>query len=384
MVAGEPSGDQLGAGLMKFLKRGLGDQIAFAGVGGEQMESEGLESLFPMSDLSVMGFAEVLPRIFLLNRRLKETALSVRDLNPDILLTIDSPGFTFRLAKKVQSFDFPKVHYVAPTVWAWRPSRAREMSKLYDHLMVLLPFEPQYFNYQDMKCTFVGHPVAKESSAALGIKFREDKDIINKQTLGIFPGSRKSEVLRMIPIFTKVVEQLSKDFPKLKIIITTVPHLKSLISLSTSDWKFKPIIVDSFIERKAAHQACNVAIAASGTISTELAAAKVPVVVGYKVSPLTAFIAKKLLRVSHVSLINIVARKRIIPEFLQDECSPKNLLGSVTELLTNSSARQLQVRDQLDALREMDGGTEGGYAKASEVIQATLSTKSGTLFKSRR
>lgn len=376
MVAGEPSGDQLGAGLMKFLKRDLGDQLMFAGVGGEQMRSEGLESLFPMSDLSVMGFTEVLPRIFSLNQRIKETALSLKGLNPDILVTIDSPGFTFRLAKKVQKLEFPKVHYVAPTVWAWKPSRARKMSKLYNHLMVLLPFEPQYFNYEGMKCTFVGHPIAKESSSELGIKFRQDKNIRGSQTLGIFPGSRKSEVLRMLPIFTSVVEQLSIDFPRLKIIITTVPHLKPLISLFTGSWKFKPTITDSFLERKAAHQACNVALAASGTITTELAAAKVPVVVGYKVSPITAFIARRLLRISHVSLVNIVAGKRIIPEFLQSECSSKNLLKAVTELLISPSARQWQIREQLDALRELDGGIEGGYEKASQVIQTTLNSAS--------
>ena len=383
MVAGEPSGDQLGAGLMRFLKRELDDRIVFAGVGGEQMRSEGLESLFPMSDLSVMGFSEVLPRLLLLNRRIKQTELAVRSLNPDILVTIDSPGFTFRLAKKVQKLGFPKVHYVAPTVWAWKPSRARKMSKLYDHLMVLLPFEPQYFNYQGMECTFVGHPIAKETSSELGAKFRQDRNIQNKKTLGIFPGSRKSEVLRMLPIFTNVVDKLSMDFPRLEIIITTVPHLKPLISLLTDDWKLKPTIVDSFLERKAAHQACSVALAASGTITTELAAAKVPVVVGYKVSPFTAFLARRLLKISHVSLVNIVAGKRIIPEFVQNECSSKNLLKEVRELLISSSARQLQVREQLGALKKMDGGTEGGYAKASQVIQGTLNSNSDKLFQSR-
>ena len=383
MVAGEPSGDQLGAGLMRFLKRELDGEIVFAGVGGEQMGAEGLDSLFPMSDLSVMGFSEVLPRLLLLNRRLQQTALSVKGLNPDILVTIDSPGFTFRLAKKLQKFDFPKIHYVAPTVWAWKPSRARKMSKLYNHLMVLLPFEPQYFNYAGMKCTFVGHPIAKETSSELGIKFRQDRNIKNKQTLGIFPGSRKSEVLRMLPIFTDVVEELSTDFPRLEIIITTVPHLRPLISSFTNDWGFQPIIVDSFLERKEAHQACNVALAASGTITTELAAAKVPVVVGYKVSSFTAFIARRLLKISHVSLVNIVSGKRIIPEFIQDECSPKNLLKAVRELLISSSARQRQVQDQLYALRALDGGTEGGYAKASQVIQATLSSNADKSIKSR-
>jgi lipid-A-disaccharide synthase len=383
LVAGEPSGDQLGAGLMNCLKRELGDQTVFAGIGGEQMLSEGLKSLFPMSDLSVMGLAEVLPKIFFLNQRLKQTTRSVQCIDPDILITIDSPGFTFRLAKNVQNLTFPKVHYVAPTVWAWKPSRAQKISNLYDHLMVLLPFEPQYFNYDNMKCTFVGHPIAKDISDKLGVKFREDKKIGKKKALGIFPGSRKSEVLRMLPVFSQVIEQLSTKFPELEIIITTIPHLSPLISSVTRDWKLRITVIDSFSERKAAHQACTVALAASGTITTELAAAKVPVVVGYKVSPITAFIARRLLRVSHVSLVNIIKGKRIIPEFLQDECSSKNLLNAVTELLVNPSVRELQVREQINALRELSEGTEGGYSKASKVIQDTLDSHLNKPSKSR-
>ena len=186
---------------MASLQKQFGKSPSFWGVGGEQMASEGLESLFPMSDLSIMGLVEVLPRISLLRQRLRETADEIRRVNPDLLITIDSPGFNFRLIELLQDLNFPKIHYVAPTVWAWRPSRAKTMSKFYDHLMVLLPFEPQYFDYDNMECTFVGHPVTEELPERLGEEFREKKDIPERTILGVFPGSRKAEVLRMLPVF---------------------------------------------------------------------------------------------------------------------------------------------------------------------------------------
>tara|TARA_B100001123_G_C15304350_1_gene1022104 strand:- start:941 stop:2068 length:1128 start_codon:yes stop_codon:yes gene_type:complete len=375
-VAGEPSGDQLGGGLMAALQNQFGKRVTFLGIGGEQMTSEGLKSLFPMSDLSVMGFVEVLPKLSVLRRRLRDTAEEIRKINPDVLVTIDSPGFNFRLVELLQDLNFPKIHYVAPTVWAWRPSRAKKMSKFYDHLMVLLPFEPEYFNYDNMKCTFVGHPVTEELPDKLGINFRDKQNISKKTILGVFPGSRKAEVLRMLPVFEKTVKQLSVKFPELEIIITTIPHLSSLVRSMTSSWNSNVILVDSFSERKGAQKACDVALAASGTITTELAAAKVPVIVGYKVAPITAFIARRLLKVSYVSLLNIATGRRVLPEFLQQECNPRRLSDAITELLVDKTRREHQISEQLLALRDLNSGAESGYSKAAAIVKdAVLATK---------
>ena len=283
---------------MVSLRKQLGKELNFSGIGGEQMTSEGLKSLFPMSDLSVMGLVEILPRISLLRRRLRETAKAIREINPDVLITIDSPGFNFRLIELLQDLNFPKIHYVAPTVWAWRPSRAKKMSEFYDHLMVLLPFEPEYFKYGDMKCTFVGHPATEEVPEELGLKFRQERKLSDKTILGIFPGSRRSEVLRMLPLFGETLRELSDKFPQLEVVITTIPHLSTLVSSMTINWTVNVTLVNSFIERKGAQRACDVGLAASGTITTELAAAKVPVIVGYKVaSPDTRQLGKHLISV---------------------------------------------------------------------------------------
>ncbi len=361
---------------MAALQNQFGKRVTFLGIGGEQMTSEGLKSLFPMSDLSVMGFVEVLPKLSVLRRRLRDTAEEIRKINPDVLVTIDSPGFNFRLVELLQDLNFPKIHYVAPTVWAWRPSRAKKMSKFYDHLMVLLPFEPEYFNYDNMKCTFVGHPVTEELPDKLGINFRDKQNISKKTILGVFPGSRKAEVLRMLPVFEKTVKQLSVKFPELEIIITTIPHLSSLVRSMTSSWNSNVILVDSFSERKGAQKACDVALAASGTITTELAAAKVPVIVGYKVAPITAFIARRLLKVSYVSLLNIATGRRVLPEFLQQECNPRRLSDAITELLVDKTRREHQISEQLLALRDLNSGAESGYSKAAAIVKdAVLATK---------
>ena len=361
---------------MASLQKQFGKSPSFWGVGGDQMASEGLKSLFPMSDLSIMGLVEVLPRISLLRQRLRETADEIRRVNPDVLITIDSPGFNFRLIELLQDLNFPKIHYVAPTVWAWRPSRAKKMSKFYDHLMVLLPFEPQYFNYDNMKCTFVGHPVTEELPERLGAEFREKEDISERTILGVFPGSRKTEVLRMLPVFEKAVKQLSVNFPELKIVITTIPHLSSLVRSMTSSWSLNVILVDSFSERRGAQKECDVALAASGTITTELAAAKVPVIVGYKVAPITAFIARRLLKVSYVSLLNIAVGRRVLPEFLQQECNPRKLSDAITELLLDKTRRENQISEQLLALKEVNSRGENGYSKAAAIVRdAVLTTK---------
>ncbi|SVD24150.1 uncharacterized protein METZ01_LOCUS377004, partial [marine metagenome] len=260
LVAGEASGDQLGANLMAALRDLYNNQIQFVGVGGEEMEAQGLKSLFPMAELSIMGLVEVLPRAPRLYRRIFETTRMIRDMQPAAMITIDSPGFTFRLVRRLGKLDVPRIHYVAPTVWAWKPGRAKVMRNLFDHLMVLLPFERQYFEQVGLSCTFVGHPAAKDNQPGMGEKFRAEHGLESANVVGVFPGSRKSEVRRMLPVFRDAVHLLNSDIPNLHVVTTVVSSVRSLIEASVRKWSIPVTLIDSTGDKRAAHQGCDVAL----------------------------------------------------------------------------------------------------------------------------
>ena len=234
LVAGEPSGDALGADLMAAIVRDAGGKVAFSGVGGQAMAARGLESLFPMAELSIMGLAEIVPRIPALLRRLSQTREHALATSPDLLITIDSPGFNFRLAKRLQGMGFPIINYVAPTVWAWRPGRAEKIARFLDHLLVLLPFEPPYFEVHGLGCTFAGHPAV----AAVGRKgesrgFRDRHQIAkDARLLAVLPGSRAMEVDRHLPIFKATVARLRQRWPDLVVAVPTAPTVASTLRVS--------------------------------------------------------------------------------------------------------------------------------------------------------
>ena len=372
LVAGEPSGDQLGAGLMAALRDISDNHIRFVGIGGEQMAAQGLKSLFPMAELSVMGLVEVLPRVPRLFRRIRQTVHMIRCLQPAAIVTIDSPGFTFRLVRRLGNIDVPRIHYVAPTVWAWKPGRAKIMAHLFDHLMVLLPFERQYFEQEGLSCTYVGHPAAMGGDPGAGEKFRVEHGITGATVLGVFPGSRKSEVQRILPVFANTIRLLKSDIPNLHIVTAVISSVQTIIEKSVRDWSVPVTLLESGTDKRAGYQACDAALAASGTITTELAAARTPMVVGYRMAPLTMAIARRLVRVPHVTLVNLILGKNAIPEFIQESCTAVSLADAVRQLLIDPASRKLQITSLDEAIRELRGGAFDPPHRAAEVVQKAI------------
>ncbi|MFC3676606.1 lipid-A-disaccharide synthase [Ferrovibrio xuzhouensis] len=367
LIAGEPSGDALGASLMRALRRETDDAVVFSGIGGAQMIGQGMQSRFPIVDLAVMGLVEVLPRIRLLRRRIDETARFLLADPPDIAVTIDSPGFTRRVAQKLAGRSFPLVHYVAPTVWAWRPGRARRLARLYDHLLAILPFEPPYFEVVGLPTTYVGHP-AVETIAAIrrteaaavedGRGFRVRHDIpADRQILAVLPGSRQGEVRRLLPVFDAVLRLLKGAGLNLHLVIPTVETVAETVHSAAADLPFPALVVEQSAERYAAMLTADAALAASGTATLELGLAGVPTVLAYRVNALTAAIVRRLLRTPYAGLVNILSGREVMPEFLQENCRAERIAPALLPLLTDAAARRAQT-DVCAAITLQLGGGE--------------------------
>lgn len=379
LLAGEPSGDKLGGALIEGL-RALAPEVEIAGVGGPEMEGQGLESLFPMSDLSVMGLAEVLPRYPQLRRRLHEAAAAVAAFGPDALVTIDSPDFSLRLAALARraSPALRTIHYVAPSVWAWRPGRAAKMAKVIDHVLALLPFEPPYMEAAGMTCDFVGHPVVAEpqASAAEAAAFRSSHGIPQAASLILaLPGSRRSEVTRLAERFGAALGAVLARHPEARVVVPTVPHLAAAVAEQIAGWPGRPILIepgrDGAEAKRAAFAAADVALAASGTVSLELAAVGVPMVIGYDFAPLTRAVIWRLAKVDTVTLVNLVSETRAIPEFLGRACQPGPMAEALLRLLDDPSARAAQEAAlSLTMERLGRGGEPPGLRAARSVLRA--------------
>ncbi len=377
LVAGEPSGDALGARLMDSLRRLKGNAVRFAGVGGQAMGLRGLDSLFPLSDLAVMGLIEVLPRLPRLIRRLQQTVDAVAAMRPDVVVTIDSPGFNLRLAKRLRGLGIPVVHYVAPSVWAWRSGRAKKMVGLFDRLMALLPFEPPYFSEVGLPCTFVGHPVLEcGADVADGAAFRRRHGIgVEIPVLVCLPGSRRSETSRLLPVFAATIRRLAAEHPSLRVVVPTVETVADAVKKHIGNWAGNPIVVMEESERYAAFAAANAALAASGTVSVELALAGVPTVVAYRVNGLTAWLARRLIKVRYVNLINIVLGREAVPERLQNACRPDVLAADIDVLLNDPLTRKNQAEAVAEALRILGRNDESPSLRAAREVLAVSSVK---------
>lgn len=372
LVAGEASGDALGGRLMAALKERTGGAIEFAGVGGETMMEQGLTSLFPMPELSVMGLLEVVPRIPNVLRRLSQTQADILERRPAAVITIDSPGFTYRLAQRLQGAGIPLIHYVAPSVWAWRPKRAEKTAALFDHLLTLFPFEPPYFTPHGLDATFVGHPALETPPiVADGSAFRAAQGIGEEvPVLCILPGSRAMEVNRLMPLFRRTAKRMAELVPDMRIVIPTVGAVSDLVYSGLGDWPGQPIVVSGEVHRAGAFAASTVALAASGTVTLELAKAGVPMVVAYRVNPLTAMIARRLVKIRFVSLINIVLKLPAIPEFLQGDCRPETLAGALRGLMSDPAARKAQLDLSARAIAAMrPPGLKPSQAAAEAVLK---------------
>jgi lipid-A-disaccharide synthase len=336
LIAGEPSGDLLGARLMAALKAETGGRIRFAGIGGEQMTAEGLESRFPIHELAVMGFLEVVPHLLTILRRIRESVAAVKALRPDAVVTIDSPSFTLEIAERLKGEGVPLIHFVAPQVWAWKPWRAKSISRYLDRLLVLLPFEPPYFEKHGLKTHFVGHPAVE------GAARREADSTAEAPCLAVLPGSRRGEVAKLLPVFAEVVRGLLPRHPGLRVVIPTVETVAEVVRARTAGWPLPVKVVRGAEAKAAAFRGANVALAASGTVALELAVAGVPTVVAYRLSGIGSFLDPKWLRVPFVSLVNLIAGREVQPEYLQRRCRSADILPAVERLLSDPAARQAQ------------------------------------------
>ncbi len=341
IIAGEQSGDVLGARLLLALRATRPD-LQFAGIGGPRMEEHGFKTLFPMQELAVMGLLEVLPRIRKLSRLMRETVADIRTRVPDVVVTIDSPGFCLRVLKQIP--QLPRVHYVAPQVWAWRSHRVREFPGLWDRLLCLLPFEPAWFAKHGIEGTFVGHPVL-ESGADTGnaARFRTQHSLADTQpVLILMPGSRRSEVPRLLPVFGETLSLLADRIPGLVPVVPVASAVADTVRRATDAWPVRPIIVTELSDKHDAYAAASVALTKSGTSTLELALAGVPMAVTYRVNPITAAMARRMIKIPHVAMVNLLAGHELVPELLQQDCRADRLAETVQSLLSDPTAADAQ------------------------------------------
>ena len=365
LIAGEPSGDRLGAALMAGLKSLI--PVGFAGVGGPLMQAEGLDSMFPMEELSVMGIAEVLPKYLPLKRRIRQVAEAVLASNAVALVTIDSPDFCLRVAAIVKAArpDFRTIHYVAPSVWAWRPGRAAKMARVIDHVLALLPFEPPYMTAAGMTCDFVGHPVVAEPLAS-----PEERAVFAgpRPLLLALPGSRKSEVTRLASVFGEVVARLKAQHPDLRVVLPTVRGVAGLVRVLTAGWAVPPDIIEDAGAKRGAFAAADVALAASGTVSLELAANACPMVIAYDMHPLTLWLMRRAALIDTVTLVNLVSETRVVPEYIGPECRAERIAPALEALLAHPEVQEAAMDLTMDRLGK--GGEAPGLRAARSVLAA--------------
>jgi lipid-A-disaccharide synthase len=334
LVAGEESGDVLGGRLMAALGAAR-PGLRFVGVGGPRMLEQGLQPLFAMHELAVMGLIEVLPRLRQLRRRLVMTAEDVRARRPDVLVTIDSPGFTLRLLRLLGGAGVKRVHYVAPQVWAWREHRVRRFPGLWERLLCLLPFEPAFFARHGLPATFVGHPVLQSGAGrGDGARFRAVHGLASEATvLVLMPGSRRSEAPRLLPVFGAALALLGGRIPSLVPVLPVASAVAQTVRRAAEGWPVRPVIVTEANDKHDAYAAASAALTKSGTSTLELALAGVPMAVTYRVNPLTATIVRRLISVDHVAMVNLLVGREVVPELLQQDCTPAKLADMVERLI---------------------------------------------------
>ncbi len=363
LIAGEASGDRLGARLMAALP--LRDDISFLGIGGPMMEAQGLSSLFPMQELSLMGFAEILPHIRRLKRRIQEAVEYIEQQQPDVLVTIDSPGFNFRVAKALRARGRVRprfIHYVAPTVWAYKPKRAKKTAALFDHLLCVLPFEPPYFEKEGLPATFVGHAVVEDAYVQDDAqRFRQEHNLASDTLLlCVMPGSRKSELNKLLPVFCEAVMRFAQKQKQLAMVIPATAYTAELLRQLPQDWPVQPIIVTGEENKRAAMLASDLALAKSGTVTLEAARAGLPMITAYKVSAASAWMLRRMILTPYVGLVNIMLKRELVPEYLQERCTGDALGSALEALWQNETQRHAQ---------------QEGYREAIAMLQAPLPGK---------
>lgn len=374
LVAAEASGDDRGAGLANALKRRLGDKVRFVGVGGERMRAAGVISPFDIAELSIFGFVEGIRAYPLVRRRVKQTVELAARERPDVAVLIDSWGFTLRVAHGLRALA-PRpliVKYVAPQVWASRPGRAKTAAKAFDHLLSIHAFDAPWFEREGLATTFVGNAaLAVDFSGADPTRLRAQIGAgPDEPILIVLPGSRPSEIDRVLPEFEAAVARLKADRPNLHIVVPAAPTVAERVKSRVAGWPFRAHVLEGEAAKLDAMKAATVGLACSGTVTTELALAGCPMVVGYRVAPATYFLAKRLIRTKWVTLFNIAAQDFVAPELIQDECTGEKLAAEVALRLDDPALRRTQVARQFDALDKMGrGGPDPNEAAASAILK---------------
>ncbi|MDH2381659.1 lipid-A-disaccharide synthase [Bradyrhizobium sp. CER78] len=374
LIATEESGDRLGAALMKVLRQRLGDAVQFSGVGGRAMTGEGIDTLFPIEELSIVGLSAVVKQLPKILRLISRTAGAVLADPPDMLVIIDSPDFTHRVARRVRARnpDIPIVDYVSPSVWAWRPGRARAMRGYVDHVLALLPFEPEeYRELQGPPCSYVGHPLTEQLASLRPNEEEQRRRDAQPPVLLVLPGSRRSEIRHHLALFGAALGQLSQQIP-FELVLPTMPHLELMVREGVASWPVAPRLAIGETEKRAAFRVARAALAKSGTVTLELALSGIPMVTAYRVGAAEAFILRRAIRVSSVILANLVIGSDIIPEFLQENCTPDKLAQALVDVIKDSPERLRQ----LVAFATMDGkmstGDQPPSVRAADIVLAEL------------
>ncbi len=375
MVALEESGDRLGAALMRELRRRLGDDVRFAGVGGRAMAGEGLRSLFPIEELSIIGFAAVVKRLPMIMRCIRETADAVLAAAPDMLIIIDSPDFTHRVARRVRARApaIPIVDYVSPSVWAWRPGRARAMRAYVDHVLALLPFEPEaHRRLGGPACTFVGHPLTEQLATLRPDPQEQQRRDAAPPVLLVMPGSRRSEIRHHLAIFGETLGRLRAEGVAFELVLPTMPHLRDMIEAGVKAWPVQPRVVVGEDAKRAAFRVAHAALAKSGTVTMELALAQAPMVAAYKAGTIEAWIARRAIRSPSVILANLVVGDNVVPEFIQEHCTADRLVPALRDVLAETPLRRRQTEAfaRIDAI--MSTGDRTPSASAADVVLRLL------------
>jgi len=371
LVAAEESGDRIGAALMRALRSRASGPVRFAGVGGREMAAEGIASLFPIDGIGSIGVATIATRLPTLLRYIRTAADAAVAARPDALVIIDSPDFTLRIARRVRRLapSIPIVEYVSPSVWAWRSGRARAMRRHVDHVLALLPFEPDvHARLGGPPCTYVGHPLIDAIAELRSSKEEARRRLVEPPVLLVLPGSRMSEIRRLTGPFGEALARVRERYGTFELVLPTVPQLVEPVTQATADWPLQPRILSDTAEKRASFRIARAALAKSGTVTLELALAGIPMVTAYKVSLFDEMIARRVISVSSVILANLVLGDKVVPEFLQQECTPRNLADALVPLLRDTAER----RRQIDAFARLDAIMEIGRAapsvRAAEIV----------------
>ena len=375
LIATEESGDRLGANLMKVLRQRLGSAVRFEGVGGRAMAGEGLMSLFPIEELSIIGLAAVVRQLPKILRLIKHSADAVSKASPDILVIIDSPDFTHRVARRVRASDpgIPIVDYVSPSVWAWRPGRARAMLTYVDHVLALLPFEPEaYRRLQGPPCTYVGHPLTEQLAALRPDIEERQRRVAPPPVLLVLPGSRRSEIRHHMAVFGEALARLAAAGVAFEPVLPTMPHLQDVVTEALTTWTVQPRVVIGETEKRAAFRIAHAALAKSGTVTLELALSGVPMVAAYRTGSAEAWILLRAIKVSSVILANLVIGDSVVPEFLQQDCTPEKLAAALREVIGDSDLRRKQLEAFANIDQIMSTGNVPPSVRAAEIVLTTM------------